>query len=455
MIGGLFVQLTDAGNQTTTMDRGLLVQLLAVGNQNTATGVRNVAHDYHTYESRGLSPVIIGRIADIVIPEYLELHFSDTNRFNLQDIKKLTLNMEIGGQKIQQFPLSLLVNLNDPILCDDKMYINLCFDMLFGELKMIGLQYHEVRFLFSRDNDLSCISRYGIVSKITYLDTQERRNLAQNSCEDIIQQFSFIDVKTDINDSSQASDSYELRLPFNSISKGFFIECENVDNLNNIYLRLNEGDRFNLNRFLIRTKCKKINQNLLYFPFNYGKEFTERNAQSFEGSPNFSLIDMISLTLKFDTAINNVKIYSLQSNIYRQRSGMGGLAYDSELSNGVFDLRNNPLQISQGQVYVSNADYNTRNPRPPTVGTSITYSEPITNPILDVNASNCPILCEPIVIGARYMSCHQCVNNFSEQALKRWLESRRPSQRTCPGCRVQWTNFEIYINSALDPPTTT
>jgi hypothetical protein len=73
------VQLTDAGNQTTTMDRGLLVQLLAVGNQNTATGVRNVAHDYHTYESRGLSPVIIGRIADIVIcgdsSAYLSLQY--------------------------------------------------------------------------------------------------------------------------------------------------------------------------------------------------------------------------------------------------------------------------------------------------------------------------------------------------------------------------------------------
>ena len=136
-------------------------------------------------------------------------------------------------------------------------------------------------------------------------------------------------------------------------------------------------------------------------------------------------------------------------------SGMGGLAYSSELFNDVFDLRNNPLQRSQGQVYVSNSDYNTRNSIPPTVGTSIIYSEPIVKPILEMDASNCPILCEPIDIGARYMSCHQCVNNFSEQALKQWLESRRPHQRTCPACRVQWSNFEIYINSALDPPTAT
>ena len=429
---------------------GGLTQLVAVGNQNRTMGIRNVAHEYDTYESQGLSPVLIERRADIVVPEYLELHFSNPNIFNLQDIKKLTLNMEIGGQKIQQFPLSLLVNLNEPILCDGKLYINLCFDMLFGELKLICLQYHEVRFLFSRDNDLSCISRYGIVSKLTYLDTQERHNLAQNSCEDVIQQISFIDVKTDINDPSQMSNTYELRhLPFSNISKGFFIECENVDNLNNILIRLNGSDRFNLTSFLIRTKCKKINQNLLYFPFNYGKEFTERTAQSFEGSPNFARMYSIYLRLTFDIAINNLKIYSLQSDIYRQMSGMGGLAYSSTLYNHTYDLRNNELERPQNPTYISNADYDARNPTSQTIGTSITYSEPIFKPILEVDALNCPILHEPIGIGARYMSCHQCVNNFSEQALKQWLESRRPSQRTCPGCRVQWLNFEIYINSEI------
>jgi hypothetical protein len=431
---------------------GALMQLVAQGNQNTMMGIRNVAYEYHTYESQGLSHIIIERRADIIIPEYLELHFSDPNRFNIQDIKKLVLNMEIGGQKIQQFPLSLLVNLNEPILCDGKLYINLCFDILFGELKVIGLQWHEVSFYFSRDNDLSCISRYGIVSKLTYLDTEERRNMASNSQQEIIQQISYVNVKTDINDPSQTSDSYTIRLPFDNISKGFFIECENVDNVNNIFLRFNNSDRFNFNRFLIRTKCKKINQNLLYFPFNYGKEFTERSSQSFEGSPNFSRIDSISLTLKFDTAINNVKIYSLQSNIYRQMGGMGGLSYSSSLCNDTVDLRNNVLERPQNPTYISNADYDARNP---TVGTSIIYSEPIIKPILEVDASNCPIVCEQIAVGEKYMSCHQCVNNFSEQALKQWLESRRPSQRTCPACRVQWSNFEIYINSALDPPTAT
>jgi hypothetical protein len=431
------------------MSHGPLTQLVAQGNQNSVIRNRNVAYNYHTYESQGLNPIVIERNADILVPEYLELQFSDLNRDNLQDVKLLILHMKIGDQIIEQFPLSLLVNLNEPIVCDGKMYINLCFDMLFGQLKLIGLSYYDVKFEFSQENNINCISGYGIVSKITYLDHEERRDVAQNPCEDIIQQISFIDVKTDINDSSQLSNIYELRhLPFSNISKGFFIECDNVDNLNNIFLKFNRGVRFDLNRFLIRTKCKKINQSLLYFPFNYDKDFTERTVQSYEGSANLSRIDSIYLKLTFDTAINNVKIYSLQSNIYRQMGGMGGLALSSELCSNTYDLRNNLLEISQGLVYVSNADYDSRNPMLETIG--ITYGQPVNKPILEADISICPISHELIVEGAKYMKCHQCVNNFSEEALKQWLERKRPNQRTCPVCRVLWSNFEIYINDGND-----
>ena len=423
------------------------MQLVAVGDENTAMNLRNVAHEYLTFESGVTNPILITRNADIIIPEYLELEFSDPDRFNISDVKKLILNMVIGGQTMQQFPLSLLINLNEPIICDEKMYINLCFDMLFGDLKLIGLQYHDVRFKFVQNESLNCISSYGIVSKLTYLDSQEWRDISQRACEDIIQQISFINVKTDINDPSQTSDIYELRrLPFCHISKGFFIECENVDNLNNIHLKFNNEDRFDLDRFLIRTKCKKINQNLLYFPFNYGKEYTERTITSYEGGANFSRLDIVNMTLIFDTAINNVKIYSLQSNIYRQANGMGGLAFSSDLCYDTIDLRNNVSERPRGPVYISSVDNNGRNPIPQTVGTSITYSEPINKPILEIDASNCPISSEPIVIGDKYMCCHQCKNNFSETAIKQWLEGRRPVQRTCPLCRVQWSNFEIYVN---------
>jgi hypothetical protein len=431
------------------MSGGGLIQLVALGSQNQGLRLRNVSYEYYTYETTGVHPLRISREADIVNLEYLELTFCNPERNNLDDVKKIILTMSIGATIVEQFPLSLLINFNEPIICDGKMYINLCFDMFFGGIKLIGLEYSEVRVDLKYNDAVSCISRFGIVSKLTYVEQHERLNISQNLFEEFIQQISFINIMTDLNDINQTSNVYDIILPFSNISKGFFIECNNVDNLNNINLKFNSHERFNLNRFLVRTKCKKINQNLLYFPFNYDKNYSDRSAESYEGSPNLNIFGRIKLKLNFDNPINNVKIYSLNSNIYRQADGIGGLVYTSFLFSNTYDLRDNAL--SSEAVHSLFSSIHMPSIRPPTVGTTIVYTGPTNKPILVTDASNCPILCEPIDTGGKYMCCHQCKNNFSEAAIKEWLEGRRSNQRTCPLCRVQWTNFEIYINSEPMP----
>lgn len=427
------------------MSQGGLVQLVAIGAQNSAMNLRNISHDYHKFSTTNSNELVIERIADTANIEFLELSFVNQDIDNLNDIKKLILTLEIGDSTIQQLPLNLLMNLNTPIMNEGKMYINLCFDMLFGDIKLIGFQWHTVKFKLSQNE---IISEYGVTSTITFLNMDERRRLYEDPHQNLIQQISFIDIKVDLNDDTQTSDIFDLiYLPFESISKGFFIQCDNVDNLNNILLKFNGMDRFNLNRFLIMTKCKKINQNMLYLPFNYEKSYSERTIQSFEGSANLSRIDNIALTLKFNVAINNVKIYCLQSNIFRQMSGMGGLTFNQHLCSNTYDLRSNPL--SRQEPLSTTTIYSTtpmQPIRPPTVGTTMVYTGPTMKPIINEDASNCPILCEPIGAGGRYMCCSQCNNNFNDEALKQWLESKRPHQRTCPTCRVQWSNFEIYIN---------
>jgi hypothetical protein len=321
---------------------GSLTQLVSIGDQNIRMHLRNVVYEYFTYNSTGINPLSILRNSDIVTPEYLELSFTNPDTNNLDHVKKVILTMSIGGKTIQQIPLSLLVNLNEPMTLDGKMYIKLCFEMLFGDLKLIGLQYHEVKFELTNAN---FITRYGIVTKLTYVDHDERRDLIENSVDELIQQISFIDVKTDLSNENETSDIYDLRyLPFTHISKGFFIECNNIDNLNSIVLKFNDNERFNLNRFLLQTKCKKITQTLLYLPFNYDKSFYERTIQSYEGGANLSRINAVHMTLKFDTAISSIKVYNLNSNIYKQMSGMGELAFCSNFCNGTYDLHNNKLR---------------------------------------------------------------------------------------------------------------
>ena len=43
------------------------------------------------------------------------------------------------------------------------------------------------------------------------------------------------------------------------------------------------------------------------------------------------------------------------------------------------------------------------------------------------------------------MSCSQCSNNFVEDSIKSWFR-QRPHRKKCPMCRVDWTDFNVYIN---------
>jgi len=53
----------------------------------------------------------------------------------------------------------------------------------------------------------------------------------------------------------------------------------------------------------------------------------------------------------------------------------------------------------------------------------------------------CGINLEEIQTVQKYMSCVECLNNFNEISIKIWLTQRR----TCPSCRSNWSDFNVYI----------
>ena len=55
----------------------------------------------------------------------------------------------------------------------------------------------------------------------------------------------------------------------------------------------------------------------------------------------------------------------------------------------------------------------------------------------------CGITFEEIDLEQKYMHCANCLNNFEEQSIKTWLTN----SRTCPGCRCNWIDYNIYTNT--------
>ena len=58
----------------------------------------------------------------------------------------------------------------------------------------------------------------------------------------------------------------------------------------------------------------------------------------------------------------------------------------------------------------------------------------------------CPIKQEQIEEYDIYMKCVCCKKNFFEEEIRDWLTSKALLNKTCPNCRAQWVDYNMYVN---------
>jgi hypothetical protein len=178
---------------------------------------------------------------------------------------------------------------------------------------------------------------------------------------------------------------------------------------------------------------------MIYFPFNFSADFQDRSPQSFVGSTNYSRIDTVKLEVKFNpnTPTSQIKIFGLSANMFRQTSGMGGLAYVTGDAYTMRDLQTNytPPTISSAQMYQI---------------AKVVFKLQGFKLIVDSDRKFCPISFEEIPTGTNYTSCTTCKNNYCVENLTTWLDKKQPNQRSCPMCKTIWTNWDSYVND-LEP----
>jgi hypothetical protein len=243
---------------------------------------------------------------------------------------------------------------------------------------------------------------------------------------------------------------------------------------------------------MIRNKCQRLNSSIIFFPFNPDISFEERSFNSFVGSINLSEIIQSTLKLNFDTPRHSVKIYSINMSDYTQRRSEiissqniinTHLVEDFnrhslmrieriETNQTVNDIRVNTI-FENNMHNIYNIQYNdlysgmtgsnyylgpsSINSMSNSIAVDISSTYATTNAaiddlIVDIGVSRlipeekrtCGINLEEICLDQRYMSCVECSNNFNEISIRIWLTNRR----TCPSCRVIWSDFNIYINNS-------
>ena len=394
-------------------NQGNFVQIIGIGYQNHQYNIpKNISSDYCTNQFDNNFKLHLTQPFDVLSPEYLEITLTNNNFLtNDEEINRIMYNIflkvKINEIQILNIPLRFLLYLNKSEICDNKLYINLSFDTFINEfiIRISSTQQPIFELTNTDDNFLSC----NLISKGLCCFP-----LISNTRENIMQYISSVQL-IDIN----GRNNFKCQLPFDGITKGFFIECENVDQINELKLLLNDNTRTHYNRFLIKNKCIKIHQKLLYFPLNYNVQYNDLTNFGFEGAVNLNIIKNSVLILNFDSNITKLTIYGLGSNILKYTYGFFSLVFNY---NNIHIIQN---YIETNKIEVTNNE-------------QIIYKL-----IIDENKSTCSINLQELQLNSRYMNCTDCHNNFNEESLKEWISINN----CCPLCRNIWLDYSIYINA--------
>ena len=138
---------------TSIISSGAIMTLVAYGLMNSRGNIRNVSYDYTTFYNTPTinqvdsSTITLERHSDIVMPEHFE--FIMNNNYSreefLTELKKTVFTLKIANEPEIQFPLNLLINLSEPIYCDNKVYVKTHFETFFGNIPLIAIQYNLVQ----------------------------------------------------------------------------------------------------------------------------------------------------------------------------------------------------------------------------------------------------------------------------------------------------------------------
>ena len=446
---------------------GELTQLVAFGSYD-----RNIPEHEHRYAignhnltfnlinndiTNANGKCIINRNGDLFLPKKI-MCYNCSDDFSIKGIKLL-----IGGQGKITISDTSTINSLIPDFIEDinidgahhKVY-HLDKTELFFNIKLIALQYRGVSVDIQITGSSQQIKLNG---QYTYLDTNDRIEMAQGQHEEIIKQ-----IRLGFTENYNSGDN--LKLYFSGNLNGFFITDINPNIINSICFKLNGHDRLNYqDKLEIMMNTQRINDNTIYINLN-NEGFMDNVSNA---SLNAERMDAINLYLGIDEGNTDIsfKIGYYSNNVLRIMSGMGSLAY---AFNNNFSIKN---MTTRTNYYYDN---NYRRVSEETIinqFSSPSFGLPVTATIsrngdlintipptrilpsqqqpwtkkakLMTGDSLCPVLYEEIT--GNYIQCHQCHKNFDETVVENWVKRHK----SCPMCRVAWQDFTIYENREDTP----
>jgi hypothetical protein len=420
---------------------------------------QNIATGYTKFEFQN-NLITIGRFNNFetkITPECLIFNIANNSGANNLDRLKhficpLKLHFCIGTNEILKIPLSFLWNLKEPIIIGHKLYLSIPFSLFFGDIHLCGLLQQSITFSLENFNEdeIQYVTGYHLLCK-TFLVHARDEARYMDSSNNLIQQISSIHVKVDMD--NQGAQSNEFRIStnmFRGLIKGFFIEANLINCLDEIQFYMNDRIRVDYDKYMIENVCVKINERMIYMPFNNNISYDNRGYNCYAGSINIDRIDNSFINLKFNGLRQQVRIHALSINMYDQRGGVGTIHFTNPMHHMVQDFSYHTLT----PIEVLLQTYRNVHLDGPVFDASLNdvslgyVSQTLHRLIEDEDRNMCPITQNPIGTGERYMLCSACLNCYNEMSLIEWFQSLNNNNRsrTCPTCREIWRDYNVYIH---------
>lgn len=260
-------------------------------------------------------------------PYCLEIELFHSNYTEIALIQLLhnsVLQFFVNGRVLISIPLRLLIQFEKYTQMGNYYYINIPFQIFMGKsIPLFVLLYENCKrqknLLFNLTNINHEIKSCGLIFESTDIDLGSRTMILSKRDEVFTSIIQTIELFIQIIPTPNAMmESYNLS-NLNGIYKGFFIESNNIDNINKIEIVTTEFDHVLQchNELGIKKRCKRITHNLLYFPMNHHSSYACNCPETLRGALNTDKFGLARLQLYFHHPnLDNIYIYFLKSDLF-------------------------------------------------------------------------------------------------------------------------------------------
>jgi hypothetical protein len=346
-----------------------------------------------------------------------------------------SIQLHIGGSPCVFVPFSLFQEFTTVKIVGNTRVYSFKFPLLGGKIPMSRLHFHAatIRMICPYDANIIGVTAH---FRGTILDTparNEQRNAPVR--QDVFQYYETLHVNNTTN-----ATKFRMTAHLFNLCKGYIIEGP-IEQLRRVTYMLNNNRLYDHAESGLLTFGLKLNDRMLYLPFNMDEPLLSNAIGSFRGGVNHNRIDDVTIYMELSEPCA-FSVHAVCANALRTQGGMGCAYFDSEeaLMAGKPSAPVNPLGLSGPFPYEpTNA---IRAGRAPPVVEQVWTSE---HKVIDIERAMCPILYDTIAAGSEYCTCGVCNNNFTASALKHHLTTN--SRKNCPMCREPWMRWVVYTNS--------